>query len=87
MCAGRGGDLIGADRGPVAGRVHFLGSIKWLEGRAFDRHDYEALVRDALAVPGAGTDTPLVAVSRDGVAGDVPLVAHWGPEDLVRAWR
>ncbi|MFC9908734.1 ATP-binding protein [Streptomyces sp. NPDC127197] len=80
-------DLIGADREPVAGRVHFLGSIKWLEDRPFDRHDYDALVRDMLAVPGAGTDTPLVAVSRSGIACGLPLAAHWGPEDLVRAWR
>ncbi|WP_409469904.1 ATP-binding protein [Streptomyces sp. HC307] len=80
-------DLIGADREPVAGRVHFLGSIKWLEDRPFDRHDYDALVRDMLAVPGAGTDTPLVAVARSGIACGLPLAAHWGPEDLVRAWR
>src|SRR5690606_26304070 len=31
-------DLIGADRAPVAGRVFFAGSIKWL-GTPFDRHD------------------------------------------------
>ncbi|MFI6285231.1 hypothetical protein ACIBCM_10820 [Streptomyces sp. NPDC051018] len=71
----------------MAGQVHFLGSIKWLEDRSFDRHDYDALVRDTLAVPGAGTDTPLVAVSRGGLADGLPLAAHWGPEDLVRAWR
>ncbi|MFG2582009.1 hypothetical protein [Streptomyces malaysiensis] len=40
-----------------------------------------------LAVPGTAPDTPLVAVSRCGVADDLPLTAHWGPEDLVRAWR
>ncbi len=79
-------DVIGADREPVAGRVHFLGSIKWLEGRAFDHHDYEALVADRLAVPGAGADTPLVAVSRNGFVDGLPLAAHWGPEELVRAW-
>ncbi|WP_398956555.1 hypothetical protein [Streptomyces sp. GC420] len=41
--------------------------------------------RDVPAVPGAGPDTPLVAVSRSGVSGDLPLTADWGPEDLVRA--
>ncbi|WP_373685536.1 hypothetical protein [Streptomyces lunaelactis] len=40
-----------------------------------------------LAVPGAEPDTPLVAVSRSGVAEGLPLAAHWGPEDLVRAWQ
>ncbi|MFE3261468.1 ATP-binding protein [Nocardia sp. NPDC059229] len=80
-------DLIGADREPVAGAVHFIGSIKWLEDRPFDRHDYDALARGVLAVPGAQFDTPLVAVSRSGVHRDLPVAAHWGPEDLLRAWQ
>jgi len=49
--------------------------------------EYDALVRDALAVPGTGPDTPLVAVSRAGVAPELPLAARWGPQDLVDAWR
>ena len=80
-------DLIGTDREPAAGGVHFVGSIKWLEERPFDRHDYDALARGVLSVPGTQFDTPLVAVSRSGVDGDLPIVAHWGPEDLVRAWQ
>lgn len=80
-------DLVGADREPVAGAVHFVGSVKWLESQPFGRREYDALARDVLAVPGTGPDTPLVAVSRSGVAGDLPLAAHWGPEDLVRAWE
>lgn len=80
-------DLVGADRGPVARQVSFVGSVKWLETQPFGRHDYDALVRDMLAVPGAAPDTPLVAVSRRGVADGLPLAAHWGPEDLVRAWQ
>lgn len=80
-------DLVGADREPVAGAVHFLGSIKWLEDRPFDRHDYDALSRDMPAVPGADRDTPLIAVSRSGVAENLPLAACWGPEDLIRAWQ
>ncbi|WP_243740573.1 DUF234 domain-containing protein [Streptomyces sp. 8K308] len=80
-------DLIGADREPIAGAVHFIGSVKWLESQPFGRRDYDALARDMLAVPGARSDTPLVAVSRSGVAADLPLAAHWGPEDLVRAWQ
>ncbi|MEU9878279.1 ATP-binding protein [Streptomyces phaeochromogenes] len=80
-------DLVGADREPVARQVHFVGSVKWLETQSFGRHDYDALVRDMLAVPGTTSDTPLVAVSRCGVSDGLPLAAHWGPEDLVRAWR
>ena len=80
-------DLVGADRQPVARNIHFLGSIKWLENRPFDRHDYESLVRDMLAVPGAGPQTPLVVVSRSGLTRGLPLAAHWGPEDLIRAWQ
>ncbi|WP_455352565.1 hypothetical protein [Streptomyces sp. SYSU K217416] len=53
----------------------------------FGRREYDALVRDMLAVPGTAPDTPLVAVSRCGVADDLPLTAHWGPADLVRAWQ
>jgi hypothetical protein len=75
-------DLVGADREPVAGAVHLLGSIKWLESQPFDRRDYEALVRDMLAVPGARPDVPLVAVSRSGIAEGLPLAASRGPDDL-----
>lgn len=79
-------DLVGADREPVARTVHFVGSVKWLEHQPFGRGDYDALVRDVLAVPGATASTPLVAVSRSGVDPGLPLAAHWGPDDLVRAW-
>ncbi|MEV6541576.1 ATP-binding protein [Streptomyces sp. NPDC051665] len=80
-------DLIGADREPVAGAVHFVGSIKWLESQPFGRREYDSLVRDAAAVPGSDPDTALVAVSRAGVVDGLPLAAHWGPEDLVEAWQ
>jgi uncharacterized protein len=79
-------DIVGADREPVAGNVHLVGSIKWLENQPFGRHDYDALVRDMLAVPGVEPATPVVAVSRCGVSKGLPLAAHWGPEDLVRDW-
>ncbi len=80
-------DLVGADREPVARNIYFLGSIKWLENRPFDRHDYDGLVRSVLAVPGAGHQTPLVVVSRSGLTEDLPLAAHWGPDELMRAWQ
>ncbi|WP_246201597.1 DUF234 domain-containing protein [Streptomyces alboniger] len=69
------------------GRCTSSGRSKWLENQPFGRHEYDALVRDVLDVPGAGPDTPLVAVSRCGVAGNLPHSAHWGPEDLVRTWQ
>ncbi|MFI1367364.1 ATP-binding protein [Streptomyces griseochromogenes] len=80
-------DLIGADRTPVARNLHFAGSIKWLDDRPFDHHDYDTLTRDAAAIPGASPDTPLVAVSRSGTHGHLPLTQVWGPQDLVDAWK
>jgi hypothetical protein len=77
----------GAAPYPVAKRVRFLGSIKWLENQPFDRRDYDSLARDMLAVPGVDPEAPLVAVSRSGVGDDLPLAGYWGPEDLVRAWH
>jgi len=32
-------DIVGADRGPVAKKLLFLGSVKWLETSAFDSRD------------------------------------------------
>jgi hypothetical protein len=61
-------DLGGADRTPVASRIDFIGSVKWLEDKPFGRREYDEMVRDLLAVPGAQRDTPLVAVSRCGSA-------------------
>lgn len=80
-------DLVGADRAPVAGTVHFVGSIKWLDTGVFGRHEYDELARSVLAVPGATAETPLVAVSRRGVEPGLPLAAYWGPEGIVDAWR
>ncbi|GAA3542720.1 ATP-binding protein [Nonomuraea rosea] len=80
-------DLVGADRGPVAGRVHFAGSIKWLDHRPFDRHDYDALTRGAAHVPGVTGDTPKVAVSRAGTEPGLPLDQVWRPQDLLDVWR
>ena len=37
-------DLVGADRGPVAGRIDFVGSIKWHEDRPFDDRDLAELI-------------------------------------------
>ncbi|MFI1519024.1 ATP-binding protein [Kitasatospora cineracea] len=83
-------DLVGADRAPVAGRISFVGSTKWLL-TPFDRHDLAALTRAAPLVPGFEPDrTGLVVASLSGTApdtgtGTVDLV--WGPDRLVDAWR
>ena len=82
-------DLVGADRRPVARRVRFVGSVKWLDG-PFDAHHLAALWRAAARVPGfTPGQTGLVVVSRSGtVSGpDQPRVdVLWGPDELVSAW-
>ncbi|PRZ08607.1 hypothetical protein BCE75_101273 [Isoptericola sp. CG 20/1183] len=77
-------DLVGADRPGVAKTLTFVGSVKWLEHRAFDHRDLARLHRHRDQLPGATEDTPLVAVSRSGV--DVDGVTAIGPADLLRAW-
>lgn len=77
-------DLVGADRSP-AREIGFIGSIKWHERSPFDHRALAALARDALAVPGADEDTPLVAVSRSGFTVD-GLTATYEPERLIEAW-
>jgi hypothetical protein len=80
-------DLVGADRAPVASRIDFCGSVKWL-GTPFDNHDLHQLREGARQVPGFdAARTGLVAVSRSGAdlpAGSVGVV--WGPGDVVAAW-
>ncbi|MGC5411904.1 DUF234 domain-containing protein, partial [Streptomyces sp. DT225] len=81
-------DLIGADAAPVAGRVCFVGSVKWRDETPFGARDLAELAASAQQVPGA-QDAPLVAVSRvppTDTAAD-GLAAHWGPEDVIAAWR
>jgi AAA+ ATPase superfamily predicted ATPase len=77
-------DVVGADRGPVARQLLFVGSIKWLENSAFDGRDLLALQRHRAAVTDA--PIPLLAISRSGV--DVAgLAASYTPDDLLRAWQ
>jgi predicted AAA+ superfamily ATPase len=79
-------DLVGADRDGVANRILFAGSITWQNAKPFDRHDYAALVRDMTAVPGADPATTPLAVSRSGIAADVPIQSV-GPDELMTAWQ
>jgi hypothetical protein len=78
-------DVVGADRAPVAKRITVVGSIKWLEDRAFDTHDLGRLVVHRSQLPGADDMTPLLAVTRSGSAVDgIPVL---DPADLLTAWR
>ncbi len=78
-------DIVGADREPIAKRITVVGSIKWLNSRAFDAHDLARLMVHRSRLPGADDSTPLLAVSRAGTT--VDAVAAFGPDDLIAAWR
>jgi hypothetical protein len=68
---------------PVAGDIQFVGSIKWLDSRPFDRHDYDELVRGAAFVPGTTPATPKIAISRAGFEAGLGLDEAWSAEDLL----
>lgn len=77
-------DVVGADREPVARKILFVGSVKWLERAPFDAHDLMALQRHrAVLTP---DPVPLVAISRSGISAK-GVDATLGPEDLIAAWR
>jgi AAA+ ATPase superfamily predicted ATPase len=77
-------DIVCADREPIARRITAVGSIKWLENRAFDQRDLSRLIVHRSQLPGADDKTPLLAVARAGVA--VSDVIPVGPEALLAAW-
>lgn len=83
-------DLVGADHSPIATRIHFTGSIKWLS-TSFDHHDLAAHRTAATHVPGYdATRTATVLVTRAGIADTVQTDQAdlvWGPEEVVEAWR
>lgn len=81
-------DLVGADRGPVARKLWYVGSVKWLD-HPFGRRDLAALQRGAPQVPGFDPhETALISVSctgfTDSAATDLALC--WLPEDIVGAF-
>lgn len=81
-------DLVGADAQPVARRVLFIGSVKWRDETPFGVRDLTELASAAQQVPGA-EGAALIAVSRRPPTGAAAegLVAHWGPDDVLAAWR
>lgn len=82
-------DLIGADRSPVATRILFTGSVKWL-GTPFDHHDLATHHAAAVQVPGYEPDgTGTVIASLSGVANTIDARSAdivWGPAEVVGAW-
>jgi AAA+ ATPase superfamily predicted ATPase len=77
-------DIVGADREPIARKLLFLGSVKWLETAPFDDHDLVELQRHRDRV--TSDPVPLIAVSRSGTStGRVD--AAFSPEELLEAWR
>ncbi|GAA2637528.1 ATP-binding protein [Streptomyces vastus] len=76
-------DIVGADRGPIAKELLFVGSVKWLENSPFDRHDLAALHHHRAAL--TPDPVPVVAVSRSGTD-CTGLDAAYGPADLLAAW-
>lgn len=81
-------DLIGADRAPVARKIYYAGSVKWLD-QPFDNHDLAGLRRDIAQIPGVDPGSAgLIAVSRAGftdtTAGHLDLC--WRPADALGAF-
>ncbi|MEV8441868.1 hypothetical protein AB0425_31180 [Actinosynnema sp. NPDC051121] len=81
-------DLVGADRSPVADRIDFAGSIKWI-GSTFDRHDLATLRHSANHIPGydpARSGLAVVSLSGTDIdTHDVDLA--WGPEEIMDCWE
>ena len=78
--------IVGADTGPVAHKIAYAGTIKWLDRQPIDQSDANALLRTIIEVPGADASTPLLAVSRNGVSATGAFAAALGPDDLIEAW-
>jgi uncharacterized protein len=80
-------DLVGADRAPVARRLGFAGSVKWL-GTPVDNRDLTTLRLAATQIPGFRGG--LAVVSMSGLAPRLDLDGVdlvWDAADLVSVWR
>jgi uncharacterized protein len=81
-------DLVGADRAPVARKLWYTGSAKWLD-QPFGTRELAELQRAAPQVPGFDPgETALVAVSRTGFtdAAATGLALCWLPKDIINAF-
>lgn len=81
-------DLIGADRAPVARKLWYAGSVKWLD-RPFGAPDLAVLQRSAPQVPGFDPgQAALIGVSRSGFTDSATtnLALCWLPGDIISAF-
>jgi uncharacterized protein len=81
-------DQVGADRAPVARKLWYAGSVKWLD-HPFGSRDLAALQRAAPQVPGFDPhETSLMGVSLAGFAESAAtnLALRWLPEDIISAF-
>jgi hypothetical protein len=83
-------DLVGADRGPIAKEIFFVGSTKWL-GTPFDNHDQHELLMAAPQIPGFQLGkTGIVIATQSGIADSVDrsqVDLVWGPDEIIGAWE
>jgi hypothetical protein len=63
-------DLIGGRGADGSATIDFVGSIRWRDNSAFNRHDLSRLIEHRAAAPGATSDSRLVGVSRSGFTTD-----------------
>ena len=77
-------DVIAGDASPVATRLAYAGTVKWLDNKPLTQADVNRLLADLTSVPGADPDLPIVAVSRTTVT--AKGVTALGPGDLIAAW-
>jgi hypothetical protein len=81
-------DLVGADRAPVARKLWYAGSVKWLD-QTFGARELAELQRAAPQVPGFDPgETALISVSRAGFTDSAAagLALRWLPEDIISAF-
>jgi len=82
-------DLVGADRAPVADKIFFVGSIKWLAS-PLDPHHLTAIHRAVTHVPGYDpATTDLVVASLSGLGKDIDeriVDLLWTPQDIIESW-
>lgn len=79
-------DLVGTDTDGKNQRVEFAGSIKWRARKYFGSEDVAELENLARQVPGWGTSSLTIGVSRAGFTKYVDLDVKLGPDDLLTAW-
>jgi AAA+ ATPase superfamily predicted ATPase len=77
-------DFVAADRAPVATRITAVGAIKWHDEAPFDVRDLARLSQHRDRLPGATSDTPMIAISRTGSS--VTGLPVFTPTELINAW-